>query len=191
MSTLEERAAAFKAFTERRAFVNQLCTNLGCTQDSCQNWVFQNEAAEDTFEAEMDSYDARAKEAAKTAVVAVATPVKATIAIVGANAGIALHLATKLEPGYHVIVIDSMHELDEIVRERRRERVMYEVPTPEEMRVRRRQLESLNGTYGKYGSRFNPDLLIFDECMPAMALTVEQTKPRKNKGPLGKRDWMK
>lgn len=53
---------AFEKFKARRAYVNQICEQLGCTQDSCQKWVFPNEAALDTFECLMDSYDVRANQ---------------------------------------------------------------------------------------------------------------------------------
>lgn len=52
---------------QRRAYINQICEQLGCTQDSCGNWKFPNSAAEDTFESLMDSYDIRDSEEADAA----------------------------------------------------------------------------------------------------------------------------
>lgn len=49
-------------FHARRAYVNQVCEQIGCAQDSCQNWVFPNDAALDVFAGLMKSYDVRANQ---------------------------------------------------------------------------------------------------------------------------------
>jgi hypothetical protein len=63
---------------ERRKYINQICEQLGCTQDSCGNWKFPNAAAEDTFESLMDSYDVAPRSHSNAVIISTLTGLRFT-----------------------------------------------------------------------------------------------------------------